>query len=149
MFLKLLLQLLCMYQCLNKPLFNKRFRKCTVADLPECTLTSIIIYNSVFNMNFMGIRLSDHDQCAFIFRWRSLLYPVIASDVSWISSREIGWLDSAKFTVALIEYPVAVTSCNHLTSPSLKSAISVPEVCIALFQIFVWQFEIKIVTNTL
>lgn len=138
-----------MYHCWNKPFFNERFRKCIMADIPECTLASIIIYNSVFNMNFVGIRLSDHDQCAFIFRCRSLLYPVVASDVSWISSREIGRLDSAKFTVALIEYPVAVTSCNHLTSPSLESAISVPKVCIALFQIFVRQFEIKIVTNTL
>jgi len=144
-----LLQLLCMYQCWKKAIFNEQFLKCTVENIPECTLASIIIYYSVFNMNFVGIRLSDHDQCAFIFRCRSLLYSVIASDVSWISSREIGRLDSAEFTVTLIEYPVAVTSCNHLTSPSLESAISVPEVCIALFQIFVWQFEIKIVTNTL
>lgn len=100
-------------------------------------MTTIIVYDLVFNMNFVGIWLSDHDQGALRLRGRSLFYPIVASDVSGISSREVGRLDSAQFAVALIEYPVAVASCYHLSSPRLEGTISVPEVCVAFFQIFV------------
>lgn len=97
----------------------------------------------------MSIGLPDHDQGALGLRGRPLLYSVIASDVSGVGPREIGRLDAAQFSVTLVENSVAVASCDHLPSPSLESAVSVAEVCVALFQIFVRQFEIEIVADTL
>lgn len=34
---------------------HKRF------DVPESALTPVIIYHLIFDVNFMGVRLSDHD----------------------------------------------------------------------------------------
>lgn len=88
-------------------------------------------------MDFMGVGLSDHDQRTLGVRRCSLLYSVIASDISGICPREIGRLDPAQLSITLVEYSIAVASRNHLPSPSLKSTVSVAEVRVALFQIFV------------
>lgn len=112
-------------------------------------MTSVVIYDLIFNMNFMGVGLPYDDQRTFIFRGRPLLYPVIAGDVPGIRSRKVRGLDPAELSVALIEYPVAVASRYHLPSPRLERAVTVPEVRVTFPQVFVRQFEIEIVTDTL
>lgn len=61
-----------------------------VNDIPESALAPVIINDLIFNVNFMGVRLSDDDQCSFGLRGGPLFDPVIASYVSGIGSREVG-----------------------------------------------------------
>lgn len=58
--------------------------------IPESALASVVIDDLIFDVDFMGVRLSDHDQGAFGFRSGPLFDPVIASDVPGIGSRKVG-----------------------------------------------------------
>lgn len=112
-------------------------------------MAPVVIDHLIFDVYLMGIRLSDHDQRSFGFRGRPLFDPVIARNVSRIGPREVWRLDPAQFSVALVEYSVAVASRYHLSPPRLERAVTVPEVRVAFPQILVRQFEIEIVTDTL
>lgn len=86
---------------------HKRF------DVPESALAPVVIYHLVFDVNFMGVRLSDHDQSSFGFRRSPLFDSVIASDVPRIRPWEVWRLNSTRLPVTLVQYPVAVAPLDH------------------------------------
>lgn len=99
--------------------------------IPESALTSVVIDDLIFDMDFVGVRLSDYDQRAFGFWSGPLFDPIVACDVPGIGSWKVGRLYPAQFPVTLVEYSVAIATHDHLSPPRLESAVSITQVRVA------------------